>query len=186
MHAACLVPCVIGSCPLGREGPLGCVYCLPWRSSFPRSGSCCVSKSPRGFLYLSAGVAVIGKIGGHVRLLPQKKRRRCCSFTLPCLDQVPHVRGLLKTARTRSFSVSSADWTGGEGSGCSGHVSRPGAESDTSVDESSGPLIATEQCGLTPAPTVCTALSLGQALTPQFMSWSAMSRQRQSSLQPQC
>ena len=28
---------------------------LPWRSSFPRSGSCCVSKSPRGFLYLSAG-----------------------------------------------------------------------------------------------------------------------------------
>ena len=28
---------------------------LPWRNSFPRSGSCCVSNNPRGFLYLSAG-----------------------------------------------------------------------------------------------------------------------------------
>ena len=25
MHDACLVPCVIGLCPIGREGPLGCV-----------------------------------------------------------------------------------------------------------------------------------------------------------------
>ena len=24
MDDTCLVPCVIGSCPLGREGPLGC------------------------------------------------------------------------------------------------------------------------------------------------------------------
>ena len=49
---------------------------LPWRSSFPQSGSCCVSKTPRGFLHLSAGVAVIGKIGGHVRLLPQQKKKK--------------------------------------------------------------------------------------------------------------
>ena len=49
------------------------IYRLPWRSSFPRSGSC---NTPRGFLYLSAGVAVIGKIGGHVRLLPPRKRNK--------------------------------------------------------------------------------------------------------------
>ncbi len=42
------------------------IYRLPFRSSFPRSGSCCVSNTPRVFLYLSA-------IGGHVRLLPFKK-----------------------------------------------------------------------------------------------------------------
>ena len=29
---------------------------------------------PRGFLYLSAGIAVIGQIGQHVRFLPQKKK----------------------------------------------------------------------------------------------------------------
>ena len=49
---------------------------LPWRNSFPRSGSCCVSNNPRGFLYLSAGIAVIGKIGRHVRFLPLKKKKK--------------------------------------------------------------------------------------------------------------
>ena len=52
-------------------------YRLPWRSSFPRSGSCCISNNPRGFLYLSAGIAVIGKIGPrHVRFLPLPKKRK--------------------------------------------------------------------------------------------------------------
>ena len=51
-------------------------YRLPWRSSFPRSGSCCVSNNPRGFLYLSAGIAVIGKICRHVRFPHSKKRDR--------------------------------------------------------------------------------------------------------------
>ena len=54
-----LVPCVNGSC--GRAGPLGC-HAGPYMSYIPT-----------GFLYLSAGVAVIVKIGGHVRLLPQQK-----------------------------------------------------------------------------------------------------------------
>ena len=76
MHDSCLVPCVVGSCPLGREGPLGChVGPYTWRSSFPRSGSY-ISNIPRGFLYLSAGVFLIGKIGGHVRLLPLPKKKR--------------------------------------------------------------------------------------------------------------
>ena len=45
---------------------------LPWTSSFPRSGLCCVFNTPRGFLYLSAGIAVIG---GHVRLFPPQKKK---------------------------------------------------------------------------------------------------------------
>ena len=45
------------------------VYRLPWRSSLPRSGSRC----SRGVLYLSAGIAVIGKINRHVRYLPLEK-----------------------------------------------------------------------------------------------------------------
>ena len=51
-------------------------YRLPWRSSFPQSGSCCVSNNPRGFLYLSADSAAIGKIGRHVRLLLLPKREK--------------------------------------------------------------------------------------------------------------
>ena len=63
-HDACLVPCVIGVCPLGREGPLD-----------SHVGPLAMEKQlhpervVRGFLYLSAGLAVIGNIGGHVRLL---------------------------------------------------------------------------------------------------------------------
>ena len=70
------MPGAMRDCPLGREGPLGChVGRLPWRSSYPRSGSRCVSNTPRGFLHLSAGLAVIGKVGGHVRLLSQLKKK---------------------------------------------------------------------------------------------------------------
>ena len=45
-------------------------------------GEAAVSNTPRGFLYLFAGVAVIGKIGGHVRLLPLRKRKRKKNETL--------------------------------------------------------------------------------------------------------
>ena len=31
MHDTCLVPCVTESCPLGREGPLGC-HVVPYTS----------------------------------------------------------------------------------------------------------------------------------------------------------
>ena len=56
---ACLVPCVVVFASEGGRAHkivmLDRIYRLPWRRRFPRSGSCCVSNTPRGFLYLSAG-----------------------------------------------------------------------------------------------------------------------------------
>ena len=48
----CLVPCEVGSCPLGRESPLGCHHVtyssLAMAKQLPRCGSCCVCPIRRG------------------------------------------------------------------------------------------------------------------------------------------
>ena len=49
---------------------------LAMEKQLPPSGSCCVPNNPRGFLYLSTANAAIGKFGRHVRLLPQKKKKK--------------------------------------------------------------------------------------------------------------
>ena len=68
---------------------------LPWHSSFPLCGSCCVCLNPRGFLQLSADIAAIGKFGWHLRLLPQKEKGKqkksilsTCPPPGPTRDQV--------------------------------------------------------------------------------------------------
>ena len=68
-NLACLVPCVIGS---SREG--GPIRLSCWTVYVACRGEAawvvlCIQHS-QSFLYLSAGIAVIGKMVGHVRLLP--------------------------------------------------------------------------------------------------------------------
>ena len=56
---------------------------LPWRNSFPRSGSCCVSNNPRGFLYLSAGYCCHWQDWPTCKVSPskkKKKRKKTCPF----------------------------------------------------------------------------------------------------------
>ncbi len=54
-----------------------------------------VLNTPRGFLYLSAGVAVIGKVGEHVwRFLQQKKEK-----VLPKRREYDRMDGRMKSAK---------------------------------------------------------------------------------------
>ena len=49
---------------------------LPWRNSFPRSGSCCVSNNPRGFLYLSAGYCCHWQDWPTCKVSKKKKKKK--------------------------------------------------------------------------------------------------------------
>ena len=49
---------------------------LPWRNSFPRSGSCCVSNNPRGFLYLSAEYCCHWQDWPTCKVSPSKKLKK--------------------------------------------------------------------------------------------------------------
>ena len=83
------------SCPLGREGSLGC-HVVPYislameKQLSPERVVLCIQYSER-FLYLSAGVAVTGTIGWHVSFLPppQEKELTCHHPKWQCKDIRP-------------------------------------------------------------------------------------------------
>ena len=54
---------------------------LPWRNSFPRSGSCCVSNNPRGFLYLSAGYCCHWQDWPTCKVSSSKKKKKKKALT---------------------------------------------------------------------------------------------------------
>ncbi len=64
---------------------------LPWRNSFPRSGSCCVSNNPRGFLYLSAGYCChwqdwpTCKVSSPKKKKKKKDGKQECIYRRSCL-----------------------------------------------------------------------------------------------------